>query len=106
MITSGQSAPFDVQDTRRVFYDLTDPESVDHAIVELRDHGEYALANAESLRNPLSAFEAFSTLPSRLEDGGDLSVANLLLTIDDRLQRIEKAQRDQARQARRPSAQV
>lgn len=97
----GQKVPFDVVDQRVIFYDLTDPESVDKAIRGLRASARWLDDNPTMTRNPLSAYGQFSVISSA-SGGGDAgeAVAEAL----DRLGRQVARMDGRLRAAERPFA--
>lgn len=90
MMQSGQKVPFDVVDQRVIFYDLTDPESVDKARGGLIASAEWLEANSGQTRNPLSAYGQFSAISSASGGGeaGD-AVALALESLSRQVARLE-----------------
>lgn len=70
MMEEGQKVPFDVVDQRVIFYDLTNPESVDKAQSGLVSSARWLDDNPSLARNPLSAYDQFSVI-SHGGNGGD-----------------------------------
>lgn len=62
MMEAGQKIPFDVSDQRAIFYDLTDPESVDQARIRLVAAAQYLQDSDVEARNPLSQYQAFKSI--------------------------------------------
>lgn len=88
LISKGEKVPFDIVDQRTIFYDITDLESVEEAVVTLREYAEYALEHVDELVNPLTSFEMFSQIRADQADGGD-AVADALEQVVARLSRME-----------------
>lgn len=63
LMEDGQKVPFDVGDQRVIFYDLTNPESVDEAVKSLARAVAEIPSNGEYVgRNPLTQYEQFATI--------------------------------------------
>lgn len=88
LLADGQIMPFDVVDQRAIFYDLSNPESVDAAITGVLDSAEWVLANPGKLRNPLSSYARFSLIAEPGSTGDDV-VAETLQEISSRLSILE-----------------
>lgn len=92
LITEGESIPFDIVDQRTIFYDLTDPKSVDEAIKHLRQYAAAAMDGAADLVTPLSNYATFNFIRQEQaggeEQGG--AVASLLEQILTRLVALEQ----------------
>lgn len=74
LMESGQKVPFDVVDQRVIFYDLSDPESVDKARKGLQQSSKWLDDNPGQARNPLSAYGQFSAISSA-SGGGEVGEA-------------------------------
>ncbi len=90
MMQVGQKVPFDVVDQRVIFYDLTDPESVDKARSGLTSSAAWLTANPGQTRNPLSAYDQFSAISSA-SGGGEAgeAVAGAIEALGRQVARLE-----------------
>lgn len=94
LLSKGERLPFDVIDQRAVFYDLSDPESVDNAIKALRASPEWLDSHPDEVRNPLSTYGAFESLSTREPgDESNAQIASALSNISTRLGRLERETR-------------
>lgn len=90
IITEGESMPFDIVDQRAIFYDLTNPASVDDAIKKMAN-SQMWLDDNPAPRTPLSAhglFTAISSTPPGSESNE--AIAEALSSIVLRLTKIER----------------
>lgn len=90
LMEDGQKVPFDVVDQRVIFYDLTDPESVDKARLALAKSVEWLDENSGQSRNPLSSYGQFSAISSA-SGGGEAgeAVASALQRLTRQVTRLE-----------------
>lgn len=89
--STGQSLPFDVIDQRAIFYDIHDLDSVNSAITSIRAAVTHLMDGTDDIINPLSSFEAFSTLKSSGSTSDPNNVLiSMLSTVNYRLGRLEK----------------
>lgn len=92
LMEDGQKVPFDVGDQRVIFYDLTNPESVDEAVKSLRRAVAEIPANGEYVgRNPLTQYEQFATIRGgeASEDAGP-AVADALSVLTREVSRLAR----------------
>lgn len=97
MMTDGQTPPFDVIDQRAVFYDLTNPASVDAARVKLERSARLALEDGSVAVNPLALHSMFSTATAASGDGTD-TTAGLAALFDNVTARLTDIERKLTRQ--------
>lgn len=64
IMADGQRPPFDVVDQRVIFYDLTNPASVDKAVESLRDAALHAISDEYSAKTPLTEFRQYDEIRS------------------------------------------
>jgi hypothetical protein len=89
LMRDGQSMPFDVIDQRVIFYDLTDPASVESAKESLIASEEWLRQNKQA-RSPLSAHGSFTALSNSAGETGNEAIALALDEIVSRLARLER----------------
>lgn len=95
IMKDGQSAPFDVVDQRVIFYDMTDPASVDTAKEALLQSADWLRDHSEQSRSPLTAHGKFTAISSGAPAGGaNEAIADSLNEIVSRLSRLERTQRE------------
>lgn len=58
----GDHIPFDLQDQRTIFYDISDPDSIEDAVTRLGTQARGALVNPDAQHNPMSGAERFYSL--------------------------------------------
>ena len=105
IMKEGQSIPFDVVDQRVIFYDLSDPASVDAAKESLQQSATWLESHAEQPRSPLTAHGKFTAISSAAPAGGpNEAIADALNEIVSRLSRLERSQRDFQREIGRSSS--
>lgn len=97
MMTDGQTPPFDVIDQRAVFYDLTNPASVDAARVKLERSARLALEDGSVAVNPLALHSMFSTATGASGDGTE-TIAGLAALFDNVTARLTDIERKLTRQ--------
>lgn len=104
MMEDGQKVPFDVVDQRVIFYDLTDPESVDKAQRGLKASAQWLDDNAGQSRNPLSSYGQFSAISSA-SGGGEVgeAVADALSALSRQVARLDQRIRDREPSEQRAS---
>ena len=91
LMAAGQHPPFDVSDQRIIFYDLTDPQSVDEAKTRLRMAIDHLAFSPDPSRNPVSAYRQFAAIEhSSSPLDANEAVADSLSRILARLARIEQ----------------
>lgn len=100
LISKGERLPFDVFDQRTIHYDITDLESVEEAVEEVRAYADEVLSKADEVVNPLTNYEVFDKIRSSGEsgEGANDAVADLLAQIVARLTNLEQAVSDSKRQ--------
>ena len=92
MITDGESMPFDINDQRAIFYDLTDPASVDSAITKMRQSQEWLEENPDRSRTPLSIHDRFASISSTSPGSeSNEAIARALTEIVHRIGRLENS---------------
>lgn len=91
IMQAGQSVPFDVGDQRVIFYDLTDPASVDGAVLALSSAATHARGDAHGAKNPLTEFEIFAEIRAgdASDDAGPV-VADALVELSHQVQRLAR----------------
>lgn len=90
MMQEGQKVPFDVVDQRVIFYDLSDPESVDKARAGLISSAKWLDDNPGQARNPLSAHDQFSAITNASGGGSEgRAVAEALETLAGQVARMQ-----------------
>lgn len=87
LITEGQDLPFDVNDQRAIFYDLTNPESVDAAIGRVADVAKWLEEHPGEGVNPLSAYAQFKTISGN--DDAGAAVAEAIEQLTTGMNRLE-----------------
>ncbi|MDD7929887.1 hypothetical protein [Microbacterium thalli] len=97
LMQEGQKVPFDVVDQRVIFYDLSDPESVDKARSGLAKSAAWLDENPNQSRNPLSAYGQFSVISSA-SGGGERgeAVAEAIDQLSRQVARIDARMRNGA----------
>jgi hypothetical protein len=90
LMADGQTLPFDVVDQRAIFYDLTNPESVDQATTSVRAAVSWLEENQELARNPLTTFASFESISSAGPEAEGAAVAGLLEAVLDGVAGIER----------------
>lgn len=89
IMEEGQRPPFDVGDQRVIFYDLTNPASVDKAVRDLRRSAEHAGEEGYTAKNPLTDFELFSEIRSgKTSDDAGPAVADALADLAVQVRRL------------------
>lgn len=88
MMESGQKIPFDVSDQRAIFYDLSDPESVDQAKDRLLAAARYLEGSDEEARNPLSQYAAFKSISSASSTDAGSAVVDALQGMSSSISRL------------------
>jgi hypothetical protein len=89
MMKDGQAIPFDVVDQRVIYYDLTDPASVEDARKGLIASAEWLEENPD-VRSPLTAYASFKTISTAGPgENGNAAIADLLTEMTSRLARLE-----------------
>lgn len=96
LMQEGQKVPFDVVDQRVIFYDLTDPESVDKAIRGLRASAKWLDEHGGESRNPLSSFGQFRAIRDTDAPGvdGD-ALVSALSSLSRQVSKLERRVREQ-----------
>ncbi|MFE5835820.1 hypothetical protein [Arthrobacter sp. NPDC056493] len=95
IMKEGQSPPFDVVDQRVIFYDLTDPASVEAAKESIAASAEWLADHSDQIRSPLTAHGSFTAISNAGPgDGANEAIASALTEIVTRLGRLERAQRN------------
>lgn len=84
LITEGQKPPFDVAQMRYIRYDLTDPDSVERAALELREHAA-ACEKGEVTFTPIQFVEMLDTARGE----GEYQFADLALGIQSALSNLQ-----------------
>jgi hypothetical protein len=84
LITEGQKPPFDVAQMRYISYDLTDPDSVERAAQEVRDHTA-ACERGEVTFTPIQFVELLDTA----RDEGEDQFVSLALGIQSALSNLQ-----------------
>lgn len=93
LISKGESLPFDVIDQRTIHYDITDLESVESAVVNVREYAHEVYNKIGEVVNPLTTYESFDRIRKNTDpdkDGSD-PVADALESLVSRLGRIERS---------------
>lgn len=104
LITEGEKLPFDVIDQRAIFYDLSDPASVDEAIHELVASQQWVEEHGSTLRTPLTMHGRFTAISeSKSGTDGNEAIATALEEMLFRLRRLERATIDAAGPIRLPA---
>lgn len=87
IITNGQAIPFDVNDQRAIFYDLTDPESVDLAIERMAEVARWLEEHPGEGVSPLSGYAQFKTISG--DDDAGAAVAEAIERLTSGMNRLE-----------------
>jgi nucleoside 2-deoxyribosyltransferase len=92
LISKGERLPFDVFDQRTIHYDISDLESVEEAVDEVRAYAEEVLEKSAEVVNPLTNYEAFDRIrdSNGTGEGASGAVADLLEQIVARLSNLEQ----------------
>jgi hypothetical protein len=100
LISKGERLPFDVFDQRTIHYDITDLESVEEAVEEVRAYADAVLSKANEVVNPLTNYEVFDRIRAggASGEGARDDVAELLAQMLARLTNLEQAVSDSKRQ--------
>ena len=90
LLQKGQNVPFDVVDQRVIFYDLTDPESVDSAVRGVTSAQAWLDENPGQARNPISSFGQFKAIAAGASEGDvGSAVAEALSSLSRQVRRLE-----------------
>jgi hypothetical protein len=91
LMAAGQTPPLDVNDQRTIFYELTDPASVDDAKERLRASVEHLVADDGVPHSPVTAFRQFAAIErSPSPASANEALAEALSQIQSRSGRIEQ----------------
>lgn len=102
IMEEGQRVPFDVGDQRVIFYDLTNPASVDKAVNDLARAAEHLDVEGSRAKNPLTEFEMFAKIRSgEGADDAGTAVANALADLSLQVRRLGRRMDLQERRDRR-----
>lgn len=91
LISKGERLPFDVFDQRTIHYDISDLESVEDAVKDVRQYAEAVLDKSAEVINPLTNYAAFDRIRSGGSgEGASDAVADLLEQVVARLSNLEQ----------------
>ncbi|MDQ1054544.1 nucleoside 2-deoxyribosyltransferase [Arthrobacter sp. SORGH_AS 212] len=91
LISKGERLPFDVFDQRTIHYDISDLESVEEAVEEVRAYADAVMGQADEVVNPLTNYVAFDRIrgDGTGESAND-ALADLLEQVVARLSNLEQ----------------
>lgn len=90
LMEAGQKIPFDVSDQRAIFYNLTDPASVDSAQSRLEEAARYLQDTEPNAKNPLTQYDAFKTISTSSTDDLGAVVAEALQGMSESISRLSR----------------